>query len=407
MTTDPSEVLSCLVSVSRAIAGRTDPAQVLLVFGEKLQALLPHTHMDIVILGKDGQHEYFESGVQTDWSRTSSSQNITATSPIRDVLFGNIPYILSDDARSDPTFNFEGADNDPIFQSQLHSRIVVPMRLHQNTIGSISISHRDLGVYKDIDLIVAQDAADLLSPYLIAIVRGEEAQKSAMDAAEAEARQEMIRVESLGLIQGAENERQRLGMDLHDQVLADLSRLSRQLASVTSLENIRTQDVAPIKSDLDQCMQELRNIVEDLKPGVLQMFGFADAVEAQLRRWIGRSRSKIRYLVDDQSQGSIDEMPEATRTSLFRIVQEAINNAIQHAECQSIKISICKVDQQLRVTIEDDGIGFKTIEVSRNRGLANLQARAKAISAQLIIRPGAGGHGTIIDLVADEHCSEV
>jgi signal transduction histidine kinase len=88
-------------------------------------------------------------------------------------------------------------------------------------------------------------------------------------------------------------------------------------------------------------------------------------------------------------------------------VQEAINNAIQHAECQSIKISICKVDQQLRVTIEDDGIGFKTIEVSRNRGLANLQARAKAISAQLIIRPGAGGHGTIIDLVADEHCSEV
>ena len=273
-----AKVLSCFLSISRAIAGQVEFNEILKVFGTKLQELIPHTHLDIVILQENGYHDYFEFGVVTDWNVGKSTRAVTKNSPIRELLNGNLDHILCSDARVDKVFNFAGAENIPITDSKLHARIVVPLRVQGTIIGSMSISHREPNLYIEETLAIAKDTADLFSPYIFSIVQSDRAERSAREAIKAKIRQNTVRMGSLFLSEGAERERQRIGMDLHDQILADLSGMSRTVSSLATSASIVADDLVPIQTDLDVCLAELRNVIEDLKPGILQIFGFSDAV---------------------------------------------------------------------------------------------------------------------------------
>lgn len=391
--------LSRFLSISRAIAGQMDYEKILESFASEVQHLIPHDHLDIVMLANgDRDHICYEVGVHTSWSRSIETPLPTAGSPIRCVLWGEKPFLLADDAFVDPQFHFNGADDGPIFAAHLRSRIIVPLRVQGTIIGSLAISRSEPGAYAMNHVEIAQQAADLIAPYLYALARSEEASKAAVAESEANLREDLLRNGALRLTEGMERERIRLGMDLHDQTLADLSRLSRRIARLRRAEHVRGEELAVLEEELAACLHELRRIIEDTKPGVLQMFGFAEAVEAFSRRCVADTRPSIGIEVIDASGGAADQLAETIRTSAYRIVQEAVNNAVKHSGATRIRVDIQPLGDELLVEIADNGKGFTVKSGDSAGGIGNMRTRAALLSGQIQFSRPEKGSGTVVSL---------
>lgn len=130
------------LSISRAVAGELDMQCVLnKIAGAVRSKLLNYDHMDAtVVLATDkSKHVAFETGVNTIWGE-AGKHYANAVSPIRQLLNGEVPYLLTGDAWNDPRFKFEGVADGPIFQANLHSRIHVPMMVHGEVLGALNVS---------------------------------------------------------------------------------------------------------------------------------------------------------------------------------------------------------------------------------------------------------------------------
>lgn len=384
-----------LLAVSRAMVGQMDYESVLRAFGTELRHLIPHDHLDIVLLSKHGkEHACYEVGLLTKWSDLARRPLPTRISPVRAVLMGEVLYLLTDDALSDRRFHFKGAIDEPIFTARLRSRIIVPLRAQGGIFGSLNISRQQTGRYKRADVSIAQHCADLLAPYLYALARTEDARKAAFAEAEARTREEVLRAGALRLTEGMERERQRLAMDLHDQTLADLARISRRIAHLRVRGGARPDDLVELENDLGSCLHELRRIVEDMKPGVLDLFGFAEAIEASLTRSIAGAGLDVAIELKDRSQRAADRLPTTLRTALYRIVQEAVNNAVTHSGARRIRVEISKHSACVEVAIIDDGRGLSGPAETSCGGMSHMRTRAALIGAQIRVARGAGGTGT-------------
>ncbi|TGV95374.1 GAF domain-containing protein, partial [Mesorhizobium sp. M2E.F.Ca.ET.154.01.1.1] len=105
--------------------------------------------------------------------------------------------------------------------------IIVPLRARGSVIGALNISRHEAGCYTQEDVEAAQQCADLIGPYIFALIQTEEARRAMLAESEARNRAELLRVGASQLTEGMERERRRIAMDLHDQTLADLARIAR------------------------------------------------------------------------------------------------------------------------------------------------------------------------------------
>lgn len=377
------EALDCYLSIAQAIAGQTEYELVLQNFASRLQALITHDHLDIVLLHSSGTQMCYEAQIRTAWGDTQDPAKPTEESPIRDVLRGDTPYILTDDAWADPRFHFEGSDSKPLFDANLHSRIIVPLRVQGELIGSLAISSHKTSFYNEELVVLAQGAADLVAAFLFALERAKEAKDSALSELEATGREQALRLGALRLTEGMERERQRLGMDLHDQTLADLTRIRRRMSLIYGGSVAAQKEINALQKELDHCLDEIRGIVENMKPGVLQLFGFSEAVDAHMQRCQKQMCRQIVMNVHDRSDGEMDTLQDTVRTAMFRIVQEAVNNALKHAECSSIDVYVARVDGMMVVSVEDSGTGISESDTASEGGISNILTRANLISANV------------------------
>ena len=214
-----------------------------------------------------------------------------------------------------------------------------------------------------------------------------------------------LRIGALHLTEELENTRQAIGMDLHDQTLADLSRIARTLKRVSAKPVLKGAEVEPLQEDIEHCIRELRVIIDNAKPSVLQFFGFAQAVEVLLERSVGTASHPLSYNFIDESVGRLDELPPGKVVAIYRIVQEAINNAVSHANARCITLELRDADGCATIVIEDDGHGLSAVPWRRTGGLTNMQTRASLIQAELRATVGANGQGTRLELVLPAHAA--
>ncbi len=211
-----------------------------------------------------------------------------------------------------------------------------------------------------------------------------------------------LRFGALKLTEALETERHRIGMDLHDQTLADLTRLARHVERLTYAPDISGEQLEPLFRGLQHCMHDLRQIIEEAKPSILQLFGFVQATENHLDRSVRDSGSAIRWTLDDQSDGMADRLEETVATSLFRIVQEAINNVIRHAHAGELRVRLCNRGGRLLVEVLDDGIGMdrqmQHSGAGMGHGIDNMRTRARLISANFAIRKNGASGGTSVTI---------
>jgi signal transduction histidine kinase len=394
MPKDSDALVDRYLAISRAIAGQLDFQSVLSQVALQVDSLFQPDHMDVAIILPDRRDccVAFEVGVHTKWGSTESQ--LIEVSPVRSLLLGEVPHLITDDAWEDDRFHFNGAFDSPIFDAKLHSRLHVPLHVHGVIHGSLNISSHQKARYTDDDVVAAQQVADLLAPYFYALIRGDQAQKAALAEGAARGREEALRLGALRLTEGMEKERRRLGMDLHDQTLADLTRVSRHASRICRQRVPAAAEIAELRDEISTCISELRRIIEDTRPGVMELFGFMQAVEAQLERSVAGIVPKISTEVHDGTHSLLDSEPESLRTTLFRIVQEAINNAVRHGAPSRLTVDIDVDEYFLRIEVVDNGSGIYTDGDRKVSGLDNMRVRAALISAEIEVSRGPENRGT-------------
>ncbi len=405
MTNVSPVLVEHLLAISRAFAGHIDPGAAFRATASEIGSLVPHDHMDVAVLLHDRRsHACYEAGFHTSWSTLAQNPLPTDVSPVRSVLRGEVPYLLASDALEDTRFHFDGAIDEPIYSASLRSRIIVPLRACGEIVGALNISRQAPDCYTIHDLEIAQHCADFIAPYIHALIQSEEARRAMLAESEASNRKELLRVGAARLTEGMEHERRRIAMDLHDQTLADLSRIVRQVSGLHGHGVARAAQLADLEREVVNCLTELRHIVDDMRPGVLELFGLRDAIEAHLNRSVGRAAPPIAIHVADSSGGAGDMLPERIRTALYRIAQEAINNAARHASPNWIDVSLSVVGSRLRVIVSDDGIGCGVASAGEGGGIGHMHTRAALIGASLQVETvEKGGTRVSVEIGLEDH----
>ncbi|OIP00729.1 MAG: hypothetical protein AUJ97_07685 [Bacteroidetes bacterium CG2_30_32_10] len=198
------------------------------------------------------------------------------------------------------------------------------------------------------------------------------------------------------LIDGQEMERQRFSRELHDGLGQEL------IAMKMKYENIINQQCGGTKDNLillleqfDKVIDEVRRISENLMPSILKEFGIDNALKNLSKTFTTLSEIKVHY----DSIGNFDKIDDKTKTYLYRISQEALNNIAKHSEATEVNIQLIELSGNLRLIIEDNGKGFNFTPnfVSKGNGIYNIKERANLINA-LISIDSAPGKGTVITI---------
>ena len=192
-----------------------------------------------------------------------------------------------------------------------------------------------------------------------------------------------------------EDEARRIAHALHDEAAQLLASVHLAVAEIArELPDGARQRLQRIPLLLDQVAEHIRHLAHELRPAVLDDLGLVPALEFLAR---GMSqRTGLAVTID----GSIDRTaPAPVQTALYRIVQEALNNAGRHARATKVCVQLEQNSRAIRCSIADDGIGFDPAVQSRRHGLGliGIRERLAALGGSLSIATGEG-RGTTFDL---------
>lgn len=174
----------------------------------------------------------------------------------------------------------------------------------------------------------------------------------------------------------AEAERKRIASDLHDEALPSLSRVMR-LADQLQEELPDNDAPEQMRKELESTVAEMRRIINDLHPAVLENLGLPAALQHLTDR-IGHDTSIQARFKDDSSGTSL---PPFHSLCIFRIAQEALNNTEKHSGASQVFVHIEETQNTLYLRISDNGCGVIAPNAS-SHGLQNIAYRARLIGAR-------------------------
>lgn len=198
-----------------------------------------------------------------------------------------------------------------------------------------------------------------------------------------------------------EEERKRVSREIHDgpaQAIANLM-LKVELCEKLMKKNPSEaeEELAELKQHLKQSMQEVRRIIYDLRPLMLEDLGLKAALEKLASQFNKEHRLKVDCKFQIPNDYLLSSVLEKT---IFRIVQEALNNVYKHAGAKEAEVHIKQTSSNVCLLIRDDGCGFDLNEAlnekrTKNFGLQGIQERVHLLDGQIKIAT-APGKGTSI-----------
>jgi signal transduction histidine kinase len=197
----------------------------------------------------------------------------------------------------------------------------------------------------------------------------------------------------------SEMEQRRIGQDLHDGICQHLAALSCAATSLRDdLEDLRLRAEATTAADLANQLREAivqtRDLAHGLAPAHVSQVGLVLALEL-----LAKNVSRLQGVrCTFTSSGQVIGCDEHTATNLYRIAQEAINNATRHGRALQIAVSLEANGPRLTLRIEDDGLGISS-SGSSGMGLAVMRYRARLSGGELQISRPPGG-GTVVTCTA-------
>ena len=249
--------------------------------------------------------------------------------------------------------------------------LIVPLIVKDDVYGALALYYHDPRAFSDEEILLASAVSD----------------------------QAALAIENARLVAAAQGravleERQRLARDLHDSVTQALYGVT--LYAEAGARIAATGDSATVVSHLRElqemaqaALQEMRLLIFELRPPVLEEAGLRAALQTRLEGVEGRSNLHTEFIVEETSS-----LPAAVDQALYRIAQESLNNVLKHARARSVTVKLRQEVQTVILEITDDGIGFDPA-VAREQGglgLLGIAERVAQIGGRLTLRsaPGAG-----------------
>lgn len=192
-------------------------------------------------------------------------------------------------------------------------------------------------------------------------------------------------------INGLETERQRLASELHDDVCNSL--LALEMSVRANLKN--TDELPHHVNELAEISRRIRNVSHELMPPVFQYASIDEMLYDYLMHLKPSPNTQISYYSTEDIDWNL--IPREIGFEFYRIVQEAVNNAVKYADASCIIVNLLLNQQSLSMTITDDGKGFDTNKKVRGIGLNTIAQRISTINASLNIVSEIG-KGTRIEI---------
>ena len=196
---------------------------------------------------------------------------------------------------------------------------------------------------------------------------------------------------SARLVDAQETERRSISRELHDEVGQSLGALlvevGRLEATIPTGATQIQDHVDTIKSVAETTVETVRNIALLLRPSMLDDLGLIAALEWQGREVSRRSDTEVEI----QSVGVSETIPDEYKICIYRLVQEALNNAARHSAAKNAKVTVEQKMNKILVTVSDDGRGFDPQRV-RGLGILGMEERVKRLGGKLTLdsKPGSG-----------------
>ncbi len=195
-----------------------------------------------------------------------------------------------------------------------------------------------------------------------------------------------------------EEERRAVSVALHDGIAQDLFALKLGLDHLLGQTKRRVgiQRVCrELGAAVAKCMEDIRQIANELRPVALAYFGVTAAITEHARKFAGHSNLKI----DVSGVASLPKFPEATELLLLRAAQEALTNVARHARATAVDLSLGAEAGHIMLRIADDGVGIEKSALSKPRslGLLGLRERFEALGGGLTVENRLP-HGTLLTL---------
>ncbi len=213
-----------------------------------------------------------------------------------------------------------------------------------------------------------------------------------------------IKQNGLEILEAQESERQRIARDLHDSTVQNLTSLvhkSELCIKLIDIDAIRSKlELSAMSNTLKVVINDMRGIIYNLKPMTLDDLGLTVTVQRFANRIMNMTSIQVKVFSNEETKNILPVI----KLTLFRVIQEACNNTIKHAQANLILIDINYQMDKVCVSIKDNGIGFNKEEISSRGsdqqssfGLSNIKERISLLSGALDIT-SESGTGTIVTI---------
>ncbi|SCC30906.1 hypothetical protein GA0116948_105281 [Chitinophaga costaii] len=292
-------------------------------------------------------------------------------------------------------------------ESIIYEHLRDPARRHEVWQGEVFDHAKDgTGFWLDVTLMPIFDHTGALYQYMAVcndITRRKNNEREIRQLTEEKlVRQDMEqKIRSYAIISGQEKERKRIAAEIHDGIGQMMTSLRMKMEQIEDRAVVKDAEISMVNNLLSGIIHETKRICSDLLPSVLDDFGLRSAMEELINTCRHTARN-IHFLLEERLMPGT--LPKEVEIGIYRILQEALNNAIKHADAGTIEVHIDSNPHFLHLMIRDNGKGFYfdegsafSRELTKNNGLRNMKERAALLGGTLNINTQPG-LGTIIQL---------
>jgi signal transduction histidine kinase len=191
-------------------------------------------------------------------------------------------------------------------------------------------------------------------------------------------------------VEAADQARARWARELHDETLQGLTGTRMVLAAGLARGDLDALRRANESADahLAEEMRKLRDLIAELRPAALDDLGLGPAIESLAKRQAAIGGFAVELDIELASEHRLDRDAE---TAIYRIVQEALSNAVKHAHAGTVSLRVTQLPDRVQLAVEDDGGGFDPDGVRAGFGLTGMRERALLAGGRLWITSADGG----------------
>jgi signal transduction histidine kinase len=361
-----AEQFQVISEVGRQITSIMDIDQVLSQVVHLIQKTFNYDHVAIATIEDD--YAVYQVGAGRLWDNPdfhfSPSRLKIGNEGITGRVAASGEAIYLPDVREDPGYvEMEG--------SGTLSEVTVPVKVKGKVIGVLDAQSEQLNAFDKSDVAVLQSLAD----------------------------QAAVAIENARLYKRAQHlavieERNRLARELHDSVTQALYGITlhaeaayRQLAA--NQQDLANEQLVELRGTAQDALREMRLLIFELRPSIVEIQGLVPALRARLEAVEERAGMGVQFNVEGKP-----DLADPIQDGLYRIAQEALNNALKHAKANNIILNLSESPAAVKLEIIDDGVGFVPENAVEGGGLGldGIIERAELMGGKLTIssNPGTG-----------------